>query len=124
MRRRDFLFSSLATTLATRLALSETLPLKFGHRQANMGITVPGPAVFEVASHIPGLSGVELQMFWKGQDLSDHSTALDYKARQIAGVLRCPRSRAFGGGENRSLRLLLPKRSPVQSIPPSSLVRA
>lgn len=97
MRRRDFLFSSLATTLATRLALSETLPLKFGHRQANMGITVPGPAVFEVASHIPGLSGVELQMFWKGQDLSDHSTALDYKREanrwgievpSIAGVWR------------------------------------
>lgn len=79
MRRRDFLFSSLAAALATRVALSETLPLKFGHRQANMGITVPGPAVFELASRIPGLSGVELQMFWKGQDLSDHSTALGYK---------------------------------------------
>lgn len=90
MRRREFLFCSLAATLATRVALSETLPLKFAHRQANMGVTAPGPAVFEVASRIPGLSGVELQMIWKGQDLSDRSTALGYKREANRWGLEVP----------------------------------
>ena len=67
-----------AAAAATRCAHAEPLPVKFAHRQANM-VATPGPAVFELASRIPGLSGVELQMIFKGEDLSDRATALRYK---------------------------------------------
>jgi L-ribulose-5-phosphate 3-epimerase len=70
MDRREFLFTSLA--FSTSALASQPLPQvhRFAHRQANM-VTAPGQDVFDLASHIPGLSGVELQMIWKGQDLSD-----------------------------------------------------
>jgi sugar phosphate isomerase/epimerase len=70
MDRREFLFTSLAFSTTALAAQPQPPPLRFGHRQANM-VTAPGQDVFDLASHIPGLSGVELQMIWKGQDLSD-----------------------------------------------------
>jgi sugar phosphate isomerase/epimerase len=87
--RRHFLFAPLALPLATRVLHGETLPLKFGHRQANM-VKAPGPGVFELARRIPGLSGVELQMIWKGQDLSERNTALDYKREANRWAMEVP----------------------------------
>lgn len=73
MDRREFLLTSLAfstSALATPLQQTSPQTLRFAHRQANM-VTAPGEDVFDLAHKIPGLSGVELQMIWKGQDLSD-----------------------------------------------------
>ncbi len=68
--------SSLAAGLAGRAA--GAAPLKIGHRQASMDVK-PGPEVFEVAKRIPGLSGVELQMHFKGTTLWDAATIQGYK---------------------------------------------
>ncbi len=87
--RREFLFSSLGLPIAALTGQAEKLPLKFGHRQANM-MTAPGPGVFELARRIPGLSGVELQMIFKGQDLSDGNTALDYKREANRWAVEVP----------------------------------
>lgn len=78
MDRREFLFTSLAFS-TTALASPPLPPLRFGHRQANM-VTAPGQSVFDLASQIPGLSGVELQMIWKGHDLSDDLAEKDSPA--------------------------------------------
>ena len=40
----------------------------------------PGPEVFDVAKRIPGLSGVELQMHFKGTTLWDRETLEGYKS--------------------------------------------
>lgn len=87
--RRNFLRASLALPLAALETRGQTLPLKFGHRQANMAVT-PGPSVFELARRIPGLSGVELQVIWKGQDLCDRKTALDYKREANRWAIEIP----------------------------------
>ncbi len=87
--RRGFLLTSLALPLAAVVTRSQTLPLKFGHRQANMAVA-PGPSVFELARRIAGLSGVELQMIWKGQDLSDRNTALNYKREANRWAVEIP----------------------------------
>ena len=39
----------------------------------------PGPEVFDVARRIPGLSGVELQILFKGASLWDRETLMTYK---------------------------------------------
>ena len=51
--------------------------MRFGHRQANM-VNDPGPAVFDLAKQIHGLSGVELQVFYKGTKLWDKETLSPY----------------------------------------------
>src|SRR5665213_545506 len=79
MDRREFLFTSLAFSTTALAAPPQRPPLRFGHRQANM-VTAPGQDIFDVASKIPGLSGVELQMIWKGQDLSDDLAQKDSPA--------------------------------------------
>ena len=78
MHRRDFLLSTLAAAALTQKARPAAAALKFGHRQANM-VDEPGPAVFDLAHRIHGLSGVELQVHYKGTTLWDQETLLAYK---------------------------------------------
>jgi sugar phosphate isomerase/epimerase len=85
MNRRHFLAASLAAASA-RAAAS---PLKFGHRQANM-MTEAGPAVFDLAKDIRGLSGVELQVFFKGSTLWDAETLQAYKRAAARTRLEIP----------------------------------
>jgi sugar phosphate isomerase/epimerase len=77
MHRRKFLFSAFAAAAAGAGAKrgAAAAALKFGHRQANMFVE-PGPAVFDLAKQIHGLSGVELQVFFKGASLWDKETLL------------------------------------------------
>jgi sugar phosphate isomerase/epimerase len=72
MHRRQFLLSSLAATAAAAAGRGADA-LRFGHRQANM-VNHPGPAVFDLAKQTHGLSGVELQVFFKGTTLWDQET--------------------------------------------------
>lgn len=51
---------------------------RFAHRQAQM-ITEPGRSVFDLGAKIPGLSGVQLQMIWKGEDISQGTRAAELK---------------------------------------------
>jgi sugar phosphate isomerase/epimerase len=88
MDRRKFLFSAFAAAAAGAAAKrgAAAATLKFGHRQANM-VTEPGPAVFDLAKQIHGLSGVELQVFFKGTTLWDKETLLAYqKAANRTGL--------------------------------------
>ena len=79
MKRRQFLYSSLAAAAVTLGGKLDAAPaLKFGHRQANM-VNDPGPAVFDLAKQIHGLSAVELQVFFKGTTLWDPDTLNGYK---------------------------------------------
>ncbi len=87
--RREFLLGSLAFTAMTGKSQESTSPLRFAHRQANM-VTAPGQNVFELASLIPGLSGVQLQMIWKGEDLSERETALVYKRQADRSAIEVP----------------------------------
>ena len=76
MRRREFLLTSLAAAALAKRAGATAL--RFGHRQANM-VNDPGPEVFDLAKRIRGLSGVELQVFYKGTTLWDQETLLSYR---------------------------------------------
>ncbi|SPE40780.1 exported hypothetical protein [Candidatus Sulfopaludibacter sp. SbA3] len=79
MQRRQFMVSSLAAAAVTAAGKAEAAPaLKFGHRQANM-VNDPGPAVFDLAKQIHGLSAVELQVFFKGTTLWDRDTLNSYQ---------------------------------------------
>jgi sugar phosphate isomerase/epimerase len=87
MHRRQFLLSSLgaAAGAVARKGVAANTP-KFGHRQANM-VDEPGPAVFDLARKIQGLSGVELQVFYKGTKLWDQETLVAYqRAAQKTGL--------------------------------------
>lgn len=87
MHRREFVFSSLAAACLAAARRGEAAgPLRFGHRQANM-VEAPGPAVFDLAKQIHGLSGVELQVFFKGTTLWDRDTLSSYQqAAQKTGL--------------------------------------
>jgi sugar phosphate isomerase/epimerase len=88
MRRREFLFHSLAVAAAAAAGrvVGAAGSLKFGHRQANM-VSEPGPAVFDLAKLVGGLSGVELQVYFKGTTLCDPGTLSGYRsAAERAGV--------------------------------------
>ncbi len=86
MRRRQFLTACFSGALAARLKAEDT-PLPIGHRQASI-IKQPGPAVFELASRIPGISGVELQVHFQKTTLWDRETLLAYKrGAENAGLL-------------------------------------
>jgi L-ribulose-5-phosphate 3-epimerase len=79
MNRRQFVLSSLAAAGLTAARKGAAAPaLKFGHRQANMEVD-PGPAVFDVAKQIHGLTGVELQVFFKGTTLWDKDNLATYQ---------------------------------------------
>jgi sugar phosphate isomerase/epimerase len=88
MNRRKFLQSSIVATLAGRAFAAPATP-RFGHRQANI-VSEPGPAVFDLAKKIPGLSGVELQVQFKGTTLWDKETLLSYKRAAEASSLTIP----------------------------------
>lgn len=80
MDRREFLISSLPFSAAGAAAMADQpdpTP-RFAHRQAQM-ITAPGESVFDLAAKIPGLSDVQLQMIWKGKDISEGSRAQELK---------------------------------------------
>jgi sugar phosphate isomerase/epimerase len=79
MHRRQFLLTSLAAAAVAGARRGTAAgALKFGHRQANM-VTEPGPAVFDLAKQIQGLSGVELQVFFQGTTLWDQENLAAYK---------------------------------------------
>jgi sugar phosphate isomerase/epimerase len=52
--------------------------LRFAHRQAHM-VTAPGQNTFELAAMIRGISGVQLQMNWRGENRSHPDVARVYK---------------------------------------------
>jgi sugar phosphate isomerase/epimerase len=92
MDRRQFLvssFSAAAVAAAGRADAAAPAALQFGHRQANM-VTEPGPGVFDLARQIPGLSGVELQVVFKGTSLWDKETRLGYKRGAEKAGLKLP----------------------------------
>lgn len=88
MHRRNFLLSSLAAVGAAA-RLGAAAALKFGHRQANM-VDAPGPAVFDLAKQIHGLSGVELQVYFKGTTLCDAATLAAYRSAAERTELTIP----------------------------------
>lgn len=80
MDRREFVLSSLAFSASSAAAMMDnaTPTPRFAHRQAQM-ITEPGQSVFELAAKIPGLSGVQLQVIWKGTDISEGARATELR---------------------------------------------
>jgi sugar phosphate isomerase/epimerase len=50
----------------------------------------PGASVLNIARRIPGLSGVELQMHYRGTTLGDRDTALSYKRQAEKAGLQLP----------------------------------
>lgn len=88
MQRRQFVLSSLSAALCGGAAAGAT-SLKIGHRQASMQVK-PGPEVFDLARRIPGLSGVELQMHFKGTTLWDRETLEGYKRGAKAAGMEIP----------------------------------
>lgn len=80
MDRREFVLSSLAfsATGASAMIDKPALTPRFAHRQAQM-LTEPGQSVFQLAAKIPGLSGVQLQMIWKGTDISEGTQAAELR---------------------------------------------
>src|ERR1039458_5187540 len=80
MQRRQFLLFSLTAAAGAAAQRGDAAAtLKFGHRQANM-VNDPGPAVFDLAKQIKGLSGVELQVYFKGTTLCDRATLEAYQS--------------------------------------------
>jgi L-ribulose-5-phosphate 3-epimerase len=84
MNRREFLRATMsagavmsvgvsARAIAARAAAS---PIKIGHREGNM-LRTSSPGVYELASKIPGLSGIEVQT--TRSNLWDRDTVLAYK---------------------------------------------
>jgi len=84
MNRREFIRSSLtAGVVASAGVSSRTIaawaaasPIKIGHREGNM-LRTSSPGVYELASKIPGLSGIEVQT--TRSNLWDRDTVLAYK---------------------------------------------
>ena len=80
MTRREF----IGTAVAAGAAAAQVR--RFAHRQASMGRS--GPDVFDFASRIKGLSGVEMQVFYQGTTLHDAATLSAYKqASRRTGLL-------------------------------------
>jgi sugar phosphate isomerase/epimerase len=91
--RREFIAASLAATALGAQSIQPPAP-RFAHRQAQMPLP-PGQNVFQLAAKISGLSGVQLQMIWHGEDISagDRARELKKQARDngmltpsIAGI--------------------------------------
>jgi sugar phosphate isomerase/epimerase len=78
MHRRQFLLGSFAAAAGATALRGAAAALKFGHRQANM-VDDPGPNVFDLAKQIHGLSGVELQVYFKGTTLCNQATLAAYQ---------------------------------------------
>jgi len=87
VHRRRFLHSGLSALVAPVFAVSP--PVKIGHREASMRM-VGDPRVFEVASLIPGLNGVELQIVSGKHNLWGRETLIRYKNEAHRWGLRIP----------------------------------
>ncbi|MBM3813178.1 MAG: sugar phosphate isomerase/epimerase [Acidimicrobiia bacterium] len=87
MHRRRFLQSALSPLLIPASAASP--PVKIGHREASMRL-VGDPRVFEIASQIPGLNGVELQIVSGKHNLWSRQTLTRYKNEAHRWGLRIP----------------------------------
>lgn len=77
MNRRGFVVGSLAATAVHAQHLRPSTP-RFAHRQAQIPLA-PGENVFEFARKITGLSGIQLQMIWHGEDISEGDRARELK---------------------------------------------
>src|SRR6516225_6181960 len=75
LNRRQFLNASISAAAASSIAAwAERTPTKIAHREGNMP-KKPGASAYELASGIPGLSGLEIG----GGRVLDHANALAYK---------------------------------------------
>jgi sugar phosphate isomerase/epimerase len=75
LNRRQFLNTSVSAAVAASInAWAERTPTKIAHREGNMP-KKPGASVYELASNVPGLAGLEVG----GLNLWDHANALAYK---------------------------------------------
>lgn len=81
-RRQVLLFGALPLAAAAP-------PLKFGHRHASM-MREPDLSVFELASRIRGLQGVELQVRWKNFNLWEKETLLRTKREAFRWGIQIP----------------------------------
>ena len=73
--RRQFLRTSVSAAAASSIAAwAANTPIKIAHREGNMP-KKPGASAYELASSIPGLSGLEIG----SARVSDHADALAYK---------------------------------------------
>ena len=91
--RREFLRSALSAgaVASVGLSVSEVLawaasaPIKLAHREGNM-LRTSSPGVYELASKIPGISGIEVQT--TRSNLWDRDTVLAYKRESLRWNIR------------------------------------
>jgi len=95
---------SLLQAAAAALAAGATPPIKIGHREASMKL-VGDLRVFEVASRIPGLQGVELQVVSGEHTLWPKETLIRYKREASRWGLRIP---SLAGPFSRGVQLMKP----------------
>jgi hypothetical protein len=84
MNRREFLCATVSAGAVLSVGVSARAiaswaaasPIKIGHREGNM-LRTSSPGVYELASKIPGLSGIEVQT--TRSNLWDRDTVLAYK---------------------------------------------
>src|SRR5262245_53767526 len=84
MNRRQFLRASLSTGAMTSVGMvapaiaawAAGSPIKIAHREGNM-LRTSSSGVYELASKIPGISGIEVQT--TRSNLWDRDTVLAYK---------------------------------------------
>jgi sugar phosphate isomerase/epimerase len=86
--RREFIAASLAATALGAQSIQPPAP-RFAHRQAQMPLS-PGQNVFQLAAKIPGLSGVQLQMIWHGEDISEGDHARELKKQATDNEILTP----------------------------------
>jgi sugar phosphate isomerase/epimerase len=111
--RRQFLFSASAaaiTAAAATEAWAAKVPLKVGHREANM-LRVSSPAVYEMAASIPGLSGIEVQTvrskLWERENVLAYkreSNRWRIRTASMGGTLPAGQSITVPGPAEESLR--------------------
>ena len=98
MNRREFLGSTFGAVAVGSLRIpsetdplidarewAERSPLKIAHREGNM-LRTSSPGVYELASKIPGISGIEVQT--TRSNLWDRDTALAYKRESLRWNIR------------------------------------
>jgi len=91
--RRDFLRSALSVGAVASVGLSASgivawaaaAPIKLAHREGNM-LRASSPGVYELASKIPGISGIEVQT--TRSNLWDRDTVLAYKRESLRWNIR------------------------------------
>ncbi len=110
-------FGSVAQALAAQHAGEQRVPVKIGHRAASMKM-VGDFDVFRVASRIPGLSGVELQIAAGEPNLWDLDAARRYKAEAHRWGIHVP---SLAGVWGRGVSI---KSSPVAGLQLLKAIRA